>query len=258
MFWPSWRDLSHSRIVLSVRSGLPKDIPLGPAAECLGVHVPPSRFLHETRIQRINEARYEGQEIAGALHVVGPDDTVLEIGAGIGLVGAVIAANRHPRHVHAFEANPELIPAIKALYHLNRLEDRIAVRNQVLISAPDRPGSVPFFLHNSYLGSSLTDPGDKARRRVDIPTAGFAETCAALKPTVLVMDIEGGELDVLRDADLTPFRAIVVEFHPKVYGVDGMRACKQILREAGFARVEAVSTRTVWTCLRDTGAKGAA
>lgn len=220
------------------------------AAECLGVKVPASQFLHETRIERINNARYEGQEIAGAMHVVTDTDIVLEIGAGIGLVGAVIAFNRRPKSVFSFEANPELIPAINALYETNDLQGCISVQNKVLISAPDRPETIPFHLRNSYLGSSLIDEGKRARKTVEVPTADFGETCAALSPTVLVMDIEGGELDLLRHADLAGFRAIVLEFHPKAYGVDGMKECKDILRKAGFTRVAEKSTRLVWTCAR--------
>lgn len=182
---------------------------------------------------------------------------MLELGAGIGLVGAVIAANRRPRRLRAYEANPELIPAIRALYAANGLENRIELRNRVLVSAPDRPATVPFFLRNSYLGSSLADPGARTRKRVDVETEGFADACAELRPTVLVMDIEGAEFDLLAHADLSALRAVVLEFHPKVYGVEGMRRCKSLLRAAGFARVEAVSTRTVWTCLRDdAGAPG--
>lgn len=230
---------------------VPEDIPqIECAAECHGVRVPPSQFLHEKRIERINAARYEGQEIAGALHVVGEGDTVLEIGAGIGLVGAVIAANRAPAAVHAFEANPELIPTIEALYVANDLQDRISITNAVLVSAPERPASLPFHIHNSYLGSSLTGDAGRAKRTVDVPTASFAETCAALGPTVLVMDIEGGELELLRHADLSGFRAIVLEFHPKAYGVEGMRECKTLLKNAGFDRVDETSTRLVWTCTR--------
>jgi FkbM family methyltransferase len=221
------------------------------AAECLGVKVIASKYLHETRIARINNARYEGQEIAGALHVVRESDIVLEIGSGIGLVGAVIAHNAKPKSVHSFEANPELIPHINQLYQVNNLQDCISVQNTVLISAKDRPETIPFHLHNSYLGSSLINDDARARKTVQVNTADFSDTCAKLKPTVLVMDIEGGELELLRYADLNRFRAIVLEFHPKTYGVEGMRECKDILRKAGFRRVEEKSTRTVWTCLRD-------
>jgi FkbM family methyltransferase len=227
------------------------------AATCLNVKVPASRFLNDKRIERINAARYEGQEIAGALHVTGPDDTVLEIGAGIGLVGAVIAVNARPKAVRAFEANPDLIPAIEALYAANDLGERIAVRNAVLVSATDRPATMTFHIHNSYLGSSLTGDPARAQRSVDVPTASFAEICADLSPTVLIMDIEGGELEVLRHADLSGFRAVVLELHPNAYGVEGMRECKAILRDAGFAPVAEKSTRTVWTCVRAAAGAGA-
>lgn len=220
------------------------------AAECLGVKVPMTRFLHEKRIERIKAARYEGQEIEGSLHVVGSNDTVLEIGAGIGLVGAVIAHNAKPKAIHSFEANPELMEAINALYALNDLHDRISVTNQVLISAEDRPETLQFHIRNSYLGSSLLNPGNRPSNVVDVPTASFSQVCEQIQPTVLVMDIEGGELELLRHADLAPFRAIVLEFHPEAYGVDGMRECKTLLTEAGFERVAEKSTRTVWTCLR--------
>lgn len=220
------------------------------AAECLGVKVPFSRFLHEARINRINKTRYEGQEIEGSLHVTGPDDIVLEIGAGIGLVGAVVLHNARPRAVYSFEANPELIPVINALYKLNGLINRISVQNRLLISAPNCPKAIPFHVRKSYLGSSILNPNNRPSIVVNVPTANFLETCKVLTPTVLIMDIEGGELEILRYADLSYFRAIVVEFHPKIYGVEGMRECKGILRRAGFEREKDKSTRTNWTCVR--------
>lgn len=220
------------------------------AATCHGVGVPPSRYLHETRIARINAGNYEGDEIRGALHVITPDDTVLEIGAGIGVVGGVIAKVCTPKRILSFEANPELIPEITGLYAANGLTDTISVENAVLFSAQDRPENLPFYLHKSYLGSSLSHPGKKLRKEVTVPTRSFSEVCAGLEPTVLVMDIEGGELEILRHADMSQFRAVVLEFHPGVYGVPGMRECKNILREAGLKPVSDVSNRTVWTCLR--------
>lgn len=220
------------------------------AAVCLGVKVPVSPLLHERRIERINAAQYEGQEIAGALHVVREGDTVLELGAGIGVVGAVVAHNAKPAKVASFEANPALIPHIEALYAMNDLGDRISVSNTVLISQDDRPDEMTFYVANSYLGSSLTDRDNRQTRPVQVKTAGFNETVAALKPDVLIMDIEGGELDVLKDADLSSIRAVVLEFHPGAYGIEGMRTCKDILKKAGFERIESHSTRTVWACER--------
>lgn len=220
------------------------------AAVCKGVRVPQSPFLTETRIERINAARYEGEEIAGALAVVRPGDRVLEMGAGLGIVGAVMAKNAGPEAVLSFEANPELVPHIRALHGENGLEEVIELRNEVLMSAPERPKSITFHLANSFLGSSLIEKSTRKTRPVDVPTADFHAVVDRFRPNVLIMDIEGGELDLLRHADLRGFRAIVLEFHPGVYGAEGMRECKKVLRQAGFKKDDAVSTRTVWTCTR--------
>lgn len=223
-------------------------------AECKGVKVPPSPYLNETRIRRINEARYEGQEIAGALAVTGPEDRVIELGAGLGIVGAVVQRNAQPAAMVSFEANPEMIPHIEALYALNRIKSKIRLHNKVLIAAPERPEHVSFFLRNSFLGSSLADTEKRETRKVRVPTADYEALRASFAPSVLIMDIEGGELELLRHASLEGLRAMVIEFHPEVYGKSGMRECKNILRDAGFRKVEEVSTRMVWTVQRgDTG-----
>ena len=226
-----------------------KTLPM-PVASCLGVDVPDSPFLHEKRIARINAARYEGQEIRGGLHVVREGDNVLELGAGIGIVGAVVSKNRKPKKVLSFEANPALIPHINTLYKMNKLTRRNRVRNEVLVSAPDRPKTMPFYLHNSYLGSSLDGNPDGGQRIVDVQTASFVVVRKELKPDVILMDIEGGELEILQHANLDGVRAIVIEFHPKAYAVSGMRRCKRILRTAGFEPLSEYSTRLVWVAER--------
>ncbi|ALG89798.1 MULTISPECIES: FkbM family methyltransferase [Actibacterium] len=220
------------------------------AASHMGINVPESRFLDATRIARIDGGRYEAEEIQGALHLIREGDRVLELGAGLGLVGAVIARNCAPARVLSFEANPELIEPIRALYRMNGLEDVISVRNQVAVSAPDRPETLPFHVHRSFLGSSLNPTAVRVKETVDVPTAGFATICAELKPDVIVMDIEGGELELLEHAVLDRVRAMVIEFHPNAYEVSGMRRCKDLLRAAGFTPVPALSTRWVWAAER--------
>jgi len=220
-------------------------------AICHGVKVPDSPMMNDERIARINAARYEGQEIAGALDVIREGDNVLEMGAGIGLVGAIAAKNGKPAKVISFEANPNLIEHIQALYKLNRLSKKIEVRNEVLISAPNAPRKMTFHLRNSYLGSSLIDTDRRETTPVDVATKSFKSLCRTFKPDVILMDIEGGELDFLRHASLEGVRAIVIEFHPLAYGVAGMRECKSILQSAGFGKIPEHSTRQVWTCSRE-------
>lgn len=216
-----------------------------------GIEIPSSPYLTELRRKRILDGRYEAEEIAGALTVVRQGDRVLELGAGLGIVGAVVAANAKPQALLAFEANPDLIPHIRALHSQNGLEDRIEIRNQVLMSGRDLPETRSFHIRNSFLGSSLIDPENRPSRTVEVPTASFNEVLHTFRPDVLIMDIEGGELEFLAQAELHGIRAVVIELHPKVYGQDGMKACKERLRAMGFRKSEDLSTRVVWTCTRN-------
>lgn len=219
-------------------------------AVCHGIAVPMSPYLTDTRTERINAERYEAEEIAGALALVRPGDTVLELGAGLGIVGAVIAKKCEAAQVLSYEANPHLIPHIRTLYALNGLESTNAVHNQVVVAGSDIPETLPFHIHSSYLGSSLAGRGGPPKELVDVQTRSFETLRNEVAPDILVMDIEGAELDFLRNADLTGLRGIVLEFHPKTYGRAGMRECKTILRGAGFEPVPEASTRFVWAAAR--------
>ncbi|WP_241481138.1 FkbM family methyltransferase [Ruegeria sp. ANG-S4] len=221
------------------------------AANFSGLKVPHSPFMNERRAERINAGRYEATEIHGALAVVKNSDRVLELGAGLGVVGGACALLAQPERILSFEANPNLIPHVQELYRLNGVNDRIEVRNQLVVSDSVRAESMTFFLHNSFLGSSLLPAARKTTREVEVPTVAFEDIKSELSPTVLISDIEGGELEFLENADLTGIRAVVIEFHPKVYGRAGMQRCKSILTETGFVKQNDLSTRLVWTCVKE-------
>lgn len=215
------------------------------------VAIPPSPFLTETRIERLNAGEYEGPEARGALSVVKPSDRVLELGSGLGVVGAAVTVNCRPERMISYEANPALIPEIERLYALNGITHLISVRNRVLMAGDDRPESVTFHVNGkSFLGSGLQEDTVRNAQAVEVPTEAWEDARAELSPTVLVMDIEGAELDLLRHADLTGIRAVILEFHPGHYGKPGVREAKNILQSQGFAKHEDVSTRLVWTCSR--------
>ena len=212
-----------------------------------GLKVPKSPHLVEVIEKQLRAGRYEGPEVTGVAQIVKPEDRVLECGCGLGIVSGLAALKNRPEAVLSFEANPELIEWIRALHVANDL-DMMEVRNELLMATPDRPKSVPFHLHENFLGSRLTEGGDY-RETIEVKTAAFDDVKASFKPTVLVADIEGAELEFLRNADLAGIRAVVIEFHPIVYNVAGMRECKRILTQAGFQRLDC-STRTVWTMER--------
>jgi hypothetical protein len=62
------------------------------------------------------------------------------------------------------------------------------------------------------------------------------------RPTFLVVDIEGGEFDLFRYADIAGVRKLAVELHERVIGRDKTDIVRQRIREAGFRVDEALST----------------
>ncbi|SFS13270.1 FkbM family methyltransferase [Yoonia litorea] len=203
-------------------------------AEFEGVKVPHSPFLNEKMVKRIAKGIYERPERKLATKLTRESDRVLEMGAGLGFVGGFTAFHKKGVELLSFEANPELIPHVERLYQINGLSARASVENKLLIANPDRPDSMRFHIHGSYLGSSVYKVGRPNRPKIDIATIGWDDVKSRFRPDVLIMDIEGAELDFLTHADLSGVRAIIAEFHPDHYGKEGVKACIDAVNAQGL------------------------
>ncbi|MEW9920209.1 FkbM family methyltransferase [Marimonas sp. MJW-29] len=230
-----------------------RSLPDGIVAACHGIEVPESFAVSpKWLVRKINNGRYEKEEIAGALELVGSADRVLECGAGIGIVGTTVAHNRRPQKILSFEANPNMIPVVEATYRHNRVDDIISVTHGALMSEEEPPETVDFNISKRFAFSSLATPEREISETVSVPVHRFDAVKEDFKPTALLMDIEGGELPFLEAADLSGINSVVIEFHPEVYGQEGMMRCKELLRTAGFEPLPRKSTETVWAAQRAT------
>ena len=200
-----------------------------------GIEVPDAPHLGPGMIKSMNEGRYERREIQAGLAVIRPGARILEMGAGSGVVGAAIAKNCKAERVLAIEANPELLPYITGLYQHNDLADVISVSHGVVLSEPNPPETIDFFLRGNFLGSGLTIVKNPHKaRKVTVPTIAYDALRAEFPHDVIVMDIEGAELEFLRHANLDGVDTIVAEMHRDIYGREGMQGCRASLAKAGF------------------------
>ncbi|SEO77463.1 methyltransferase, FkbM family [Salinihabitans flavidus] len=207
-----------------------------------GVEVPEAPHLGPTMIRNLEQGRYERREVLAALEVIGAHDRVVEMGAGAGIVGAVAAFNRKPEAMVAFEANHRLLPHIESLYRHNGIEGAIALHNEIVLSEPDAPQEAEFFIRGNFLGSGMQITKGLARaEKVRVPVRRWEALRAQTRPSVLLMDIEGAELDFFRHADLTGVRAVIVELHRNIYGRPGMKENRHLLRAQGFVIHEELS-----------------
>ncbi len=192
----------------------------------------------------LRENRYEEKESQCVLKLVRDDDIVIELGAGIGYMSTLVAMKRKLRAVHAFEANPALIPYIRSVHEANGLTNA-HVTNAIL---GKRKGSADFYVRQNLLSSSMTPlesdrPEAVEKVKVDVLNANavFKETGA----NILIADIEGAEADLLPELDLSGLRGAMIELHPQYIGPEGVNAVFRAMMDAGLAYYPRGSTQKV-------------
>ncbi len=185
---------------------------------------------------------YEKQEIEFGLANLRSGDRIMELGAGAGIVGSIFLKQVKNLTLRSFEANPDLIPHIRDLYAHNGVDHVATVSNNLVVSGTGAPASMDFEVRENFLGSRISNSGtDAAARTVPIPTKHYDEITREYPHNVLVMDIEGGELGFLANADLSGVDLVMLELHPKVYGGKGRAQVITHLTRQGFIMDETTS-----------------
>ncbi|MGH9163190.1 MAG: FkbM family methyltransferase [Vicinamibacteraceae bacterium] len=183
---------------------------------------------------------YEAAEVDIIRRTLTPEDRVLEIGGGIGFVAIVAARTvRRPDAVLIVEANPRIVPLMRRNFRLNGVWP--TVRNVVL--GQDGRTEVSFYLHRDFWASSLTACDDA--RETMVPQQDVRSVLAEFRPTYVIVDIEGGEIDLFNNLELVGVEKLCLEIHPTRTGraaVDELFASlarQQFVRE-GTSRREDV------------------
>lgn len=179
-------------------------------------------------VERILLGDYEGREARMVKMFLESEDRVMELGAGIGYVGLLCAHRLGPNQVHSFEANPMMERVIRENYALN--EGAVPELTIGLLS--DEPGEATFYVPELFwAGSTSPIPGAKELRT---PRVLLNERIRTLESTFLIMDIEGGEIDVIDALEPGSLRKIAMELHPEVTGQDEINRMIGRLEEMGF------------------------
>lgn len=198
-----------------------------------GMKFPKHPEIMQGKIRRLLRSNsYEAKETEAALRVVREGDVVVELGGGIGYMSTLVATKRAVKSVHVFEANPNLIPYIRSVHVANNVTNA-HVTNAIL---GPRKGSVDFYVREPMLGSSmqvLEGEVDPPSVKVDVLNA--KATFKEIGATVLICDIEGAEVDLIPQLDLTGLRAAIIETHPQWIGPEGINKVFRAFMDAGLA-----------------------
>lgn len=174
-------------------------------------------------------SEYEDKEIEIVAKRLSPDDVVMEVGAGIGFLSAYCAKRIGSGCVFAYEANPALMELIAATHRANGVAPE--VRNVLLAQGE---GMREFHVEPEFWASSAL-PGSGSATTIRVPQADLNSELRRVRPSFLIVDIEGGEIEFFELADLATVRKICVETHPGIHSSAALSRMLEGLIAQGFA-----------------------
>ena len=185
---------------------------------------------------------YEAEERALIREFVRPSDTVLELGACLGVVSCVTNKILTDKSKHVVvEGNPFCIPTI----HRNREINKCGFLVENCAASNERDAT--FYLHPVYIvgGTTQRESGQPVR----VPARSLADLNARHGPfSALIVDIDGAELEIFAAAPevLSNTRLVIVEIHPWAIGEAGTQRCRELLSAAGLRFKRTVGITEAW------------
>lgn len=190
--------------------------------ECRGVKFPEDETIISPRVRESIEAgRYESKEATQVEKLLKAGDRVLEIGSGLGFISTIAARSPLTEDVLCYEADPRLIGFIKSVHELNGVK-KVSVRNAALTTNLNEQ-SMTFYVRKDFWGSSFSKASGDYVSTAIIPTQSFNEVVQQFRPTFIVCDIEGAELDLFFNSSLFGVTRVLMEIHSKVLGRTGVK-----------------------------------
>lgn len=178
----------------------------------------------------IFSGQYEDTEAAIINVKVGQGDRVLEVGAGVGFVSILCAKLAGEQNVRSFEANPGMETLIRENYALNKVAPALEMKAVTRDGAPVR-----FHVSDNILSSSLYDRS-LAGKEIEVESVALAALAEEWQPSVLVMDVEGAEVDILGYEALPGVKRMILEVHPHIVGAEAIDAMLSRLEAQGFKK----------------------
>lgn len=167
-----------------------------------------------------------------------PQDVFFDIGANIGFF-SLLSLQNHISHVTAFEPMPELADLIAANVRTNRFpEERLTIARVALASTSGTASYVPGPRDNS--GQGRIAIGSTSGIKVPVITLdNYLAANPSRVPTIMKLDVEGLELDVLQGArsllETRPPHTIIFEADVTQELDIKDKRLTELLRQAGYS-----------------------
>ena len=95
--------------------------------------------------------------------------------------------------------------------------------------------TAPFYLHQQFWASSLAPVKKRLRRGVvQVAVVALDDLVRRHAPSLLIVDVEGTEVELIEGSELTGVQKVLIELHHKVIGMAGVKRVFDRLSRLGF------------------------
>ena len=182
---------------------------------------------------------YEASEARLVRRNLREDDRVLELGGGVGFVSLLCAKICGANNLTTYEPNPTAVAMIERNFALNGLSPNV---HQAAAALED--GKTEFFMNDNVFSSSLLDRKNEAKP-TPVTTCDIRRLVKEHSPSVVVMDIEGAETDILPHAASASVRAMLVELHPHIVGQASIDTLVKQMEDVGYRITDRADDKVV-------------
>lgn len=203
-------------------------------------HIPKDLTTRVYRGAQFIHSNYENDE-RKLLRYIDPKSTVLELGAGIGILSCII--NKHlsdPSKHLAIEANPNLIPILKKNRDLNNMNFLI---ENTLVSDVNT-----FYINLKAINASSALKKIGNRTKVSLTKIENLQKKYKLTFDTAIIDIEGAEINFIEEKIqfLDKLKTIMIEFHPGITGKEDIDEAYKTLKQLKFRLIKKSNLVELW------------
>lgn len=179
-------------------------------------------------IEAMLRKTYEQPEYNSIRKNLEASDVVLEMGGGVGYISLQCSKVVGSGNIHVYEASPDTADLALRNFSLNGRE--ITLHRKILGSSSGRS---TFYVNESFESSSLLKR-DGIATEMMVERDDVNDVIKRIRPTFLIVDIEGGEAELIPKTNLGDIKKISIEVHPHVIGDDEVNSTVLHILNEGF------------------------
>jgi len=218
-------------------SGVKADVEI---IELRGIKIPLDRSIISPTVERaMLNGEYEASEASNIGTIIGNNERVLELGVGVGFLSCLILKNPLVEAYLGLEAHPALPKLIRQVFELNGVEGEI---REGVVTADSTEEFVEFYLRDDYwVSSKMPCAQDSDTRPIKVKCLNLSELIREFRPTLIVCDTEGSELELFTGTDLGGVSKVYLEVHEEVIGPEGIAELCSHFEQSGLSPVPSES-----------------